>query len=110
MMREFRKVSFLAIVALTASASGCHPPASAPVGSSVPAAPVTQSAPPQRAQQGSAILPDPHLTPGATLDVTTDDICVPGYTKLVRDVPGAVKRQVYTEYGITDHAPGEYEV
>jgi len=44
------------------------------------------------------------LTPGATLEVTTADICVPGYTKKVRDVPDSVKRQVYAAYGIQTHA------
>jgi hypothetical protein len=61
-------------------------------------------------QQGPPILPDPRMTPGAVLDVTKSDVCVAGYTKLVRNVPGAVKRQVYAEYGITQHQPGEYEV
>ncbi len=62
-------------------------------------------------RQGSAlILPDRNLTPGDTLDVTKDDICVPGYTKKVRNVPKAVKDQVYASYGITHRTPGEYEV
>jgi len=43
-------------------------------------------------------LPDPKLTPGDTLGVTTTDICTPGYTKVVRAVPTAVKRQVYATY------------
>ncbi len=50
------------------------------------------------------------MTPGATLPVTTGDICVPGYSKKVRNVPADVKQQVYAEYGITHHQPGEYEV
>jgi hypothetical protein len=54
-------------------------------------------------------LPDPQLTPGATLDVTTTDICVPGYTKKIRYVPIAVKRQVYREYGAV-YRPGAYEI
>ncbi len=64
------------------------------------------------AQRGNnpPILPDPKMTPGDVLDVTKADICVPGYTKKVRNVPKAVKDQVYQEYGITSHAPGEYEV
>jgi hypothetical protein len=62
------------------------------------------------ASSSPPILPDPQLTPGATLDVTTADMCVPGYTKKVRDVPAAVKRQVYAAYGIQDHAPREYEI
>ncbi|MCU1302808.1 MAG: hypothetical protein JWQ87_3092 [Candidatus Sulfotelmatobacter sp.] len=48
-------------------------------------------------QAGS--LPNPHLTPGDTLAVTVQDICIPGYTKLVRQVPAAVKQQVYAAYG-----------
>ncbi len=64
------------------------------------------------AQRGNnpPILPDPKMTPGDALDVTKADICVSGYTKKVRNVPQAVKNQVYQEYGITSHAPGEYEV
>lgn len=56
------------------------------------------------------ILPDAKLTPGDTLDVTKEDICVSGYSKKVRDVPQAVKEQAYKEYGITQREPGEYEV
>lgn len=44
------------------------------------------------------------------MPVTTDDICIPGYTRAVRDVPTSVKQQAYEEYGIPTHAPGEYEV
>ena len=62
----------------------------------------TQAAPP--------ILPDPKLTPGDVLDVTVKDICVPGYTKKIRNVPESVKRKVYAEYGITHREPYEYEV
>src|SRR5579871_4015316 len=58
----------------------------------------------------SPTLPDPKLTPGDTLDVSVQDICTPGYTKKIRNVPAEVKRQVYAEYGIQSHQPGEYEV
>ncbi|MGI4790929.1 MAG: hypothetical protein ACRYFS_19030 [Janthinobacterium lividum] len=61
-------------------------------------------------QANSPLLPDPKMSPGATLPVTKDDLCVPGYTKKVRNVPADVKKQVYAEYGITSHKPGEYEV
>jgi hypothetical protein len=57
-----------------------------------------------------AALPDPNLTPGATLAVTTADICAPGYSRKVRDVPIAVKRDVYLRYHITYHRKGEYEI
>ena len=78
-----RAICFIALLALLLAAAGC---------------------------QSSSDLPDPTMTPGATLPVTTDDICVSGYTKLVRNVPIDMKRQVYTEYGITHHHPGDYEV
>jgi len=56
------------------------------------------------------LLPDTRLTPGDTLDVSRDDVCVSGYSAKVRDVPVEVKRQVYAEYGIASHRPGDYEV
>ncbi len=59
---------------------------------------------------GLPLLPDPRMTPGATLPVTPADICVPGYTQKVRNVPSDVKRQVYAEYGIPSHQPGDFEV
>jgi hypothetical protein len=56
-------------------------------------------------------LPDSACTPGAIFaDVTKDQVCVPGYSKGVRNVPDSVKNQVFDEYGITSHGPGEYEV
>lgn len=62
------------------------------------------------ADQPTPILPDPKLTPGDAFDVTAQDVCVPGYARKVRDVPQELKRQVYAEYGITGHHPGDYEV
>lgn len=56
------------------------------------------------------IRPDPVKTPGATLDVGVQDICTPGYSKKVRNVPAPVKRDVYASYAIPGHVPGEYEV
>lgn len=44
-------------------------------------------------------LPDPKKTPGDVLEVTVQDICTPGYTKVVRNVPSAVKRRAYELYG-----------
>ena len=38
------------------------------------------------------------------------DLCVPGYTKKVRNVPAEMKREVYEEYGVTLHGSGDYEV
>jgi len=56
------------------------------------------------------VVPDPRLSPGDVLTSDTKIICVPGYTKTVRNVPQALKEQVYREYTITGRAPGEYEI
>jgi len=61
-------------------------------------------------QQPTPFVPDQRLTPGDTFDVTTEDLCVPGYSKKVRNVPGETKREVYREYGVTSHGSGDYEV
>jgi len=56
-------------------------------------------------------LPDPACTPGAVFpDVTAPQVCTPGYSSQVRDVPSAVTSRVYSEYGIASHEPGQYEV
>lgn len=55
-------------------------------------------------------LPNAQLTPGDVLTTDVQTVCVPGYTQTVRNVPSAVKEQVYRAYGITSHQPGEYEV
>ena len=56
-------------------------------------------------------LPDKDCTPGAIFDtVTKDQICVPGYSQTVRNVPDSEKNTVYREYDILSHKTGEYEV
>ena len=56
-------------------------------------------------------LPDPACTPGAIFpEATKDQICMPGYSSQVRDVPESLKDKVYAEYGISSHEPGQYEV
>ena len=56
-------------------------------------------------------LPDPACTPGAAFsDVTADQICQSGYSSSVRNVTEATKNDVFAEYGIASHSPGEYEV
>ena len=45
------------------------------------------------------ILPDRGMTPGGAFPVTTADICVDGYTKLVRNVTVSERRHAYAEYG-----------
>lgn len=56
-------------------------------------------------------LPDSSCTPGAVFpNVTKDQICQPGYARSVRNVPLDEKHQVYDEYNIATHRPGQYEV
>src|SRR5215472_9047913 len=56
-------------------------------------------------------LPDSACTPGAIFPAATKDkICQPGYAGSVRNVPTSEKDEVYAEYGIASHSPGEYEV
>ena len=56
-------------------------------------------------------LPDRACTPGAIFpDVTADQVCRRGYSTSVRNVPAAVSREVYREYGILERTTGEYEV
>jgi hypothetical protein len=56
------------------------------------------------------MLPDPACTPGAIFaGATVSQICTPGYSRSVRDVPESLKQSVYAEYGIESHTPGSYE-
>jgi hypothetical protein len=56
-------------------------------------------------------LPDSACTPGAIITTATKDvICQSGYARSVRNVPESEKTQVFAEYGVTSHAPGQYEV
>jgi hypothetical protein len=113
-VRVIHRLGVLIGCVLTIVSSGCRAPSPASAPSTAPSSPRPAPAAPssgeQADQSGPPILPDPKLTPGATLPVTTDDICVPGYTRVVRDVPSAVKRQAYAEYGVASHQPREYEV
>jgi hypothetical protein len=56
-------------------------------------------------------LPDSACTPGAIFpNATKEKVCTSGYSSQVRDVPESLKEDVYAEYGITSHQPGQYEV
>ncbi len=56
-------------------------------------------------------LPDRACTPGDIFpNAAAEQICKRGYSASVRNVPSAVKRQVYEEYNIITHRRGEYEV
>jgi hypothetical protein len=61
-------------------------------------------------QQPQPILPDPRLTPGDVFDVMAADVCTPGYSRKVRNVPESIREQVYRAYGITVHHRSDYEL
>lgn len=58
------------------------------------------------------LYPNSVLTPGDTFPaVTAEQLCTPGYSSSVRDVPISEKEQVYAEYGVSYPQPvGSYEV
>ena len=105
-MTQTSKIALLTSLALTFFCFGCR---SSQPGLAAPSRHAPNAIVPAD-QANAPLLPDPKLTPGATLPVATGDICVSGYSKKVRNVPLDVKRQVYAEYGIASHKPGEYEV
>jgi len=55
-------------------------------------------------------IPNPDLTPGATLPVTRNDICAADMTETVRLVPARVAEQVFAAYGIHHPRPRDYEL
>jgi len=55
-------------------------------------------------------LPDRACSPGAVLTTDTSVICIPGYSKTVRDVPTSEKQQVFPEYGIDWSLHSGYKV
>jgi hypothetical protein len=61
-------------------------------------------------QQPKPILPDPKLTPGDVFDVTIQDVCTPGYSRKVRAVPRALRKQAYAQYGIASANEGDYQM
>ena len=65
---------------------------------------------PLHAQVPDPILPNPQLTPGATVVVGREAMCTPGYSRGVRYVPADVHRQVFREYGLIDVPTRDYEV
>lgn len=87
--------------------AGCGPNGTAGTASSTASLGATT---PDPDNPQAPILPDPKMTPGDTLDAASSDVCTPGYTKLVRNVPSEIKKEVYAAYGITHREQGEFEV
>jgi hypothetical protein len=55
-------------------------------------------------------MPDATLTPGVTVEVTREELCVRGYAGKSRNVTQSMKDKAYELYGIKHHKPGEYEI
>lgn len=55
-------------------------------------------------------LPDPRITPGTTLPLTTTDVCAVDTVESARIVPASVAYEVFTAYGIQKPEPRAYEV
>lgn len=51
------------------------------------------------------VLPNLQLTPGATREVSIQELCTTS-TKLVRNVPDSEKKQVYASYGLAGNHTG----
>lgn len=107
----------LALIVLYLWFSSHNAPVSSPRSSTTPSATISQTEPHWGVQTKTAGcvpqngLPDTACTPGAIFtDATKAKICVPGYARSVRDVPQSLKDKVYSEYGITHHATGQFEV
>jgi len=95
-----RVVDAALALALMLAVSGC--------GAKATTAPAAASG---GAKAGPASLyPNPSLTPGDVFpNVTAKEVCVPGYSKSVRNVSSDEKAAVYRQYGIPNE-PGKHEV
>jgi hypothetical protein len=58
----------------------------------------------------SGPVPDKHLTPGATLPVTTAEICRAGDTGETHPIPVSMRQKVFQEYRTPESHASEYEV
>lgn len=56
------------------------------------------------------LLPDPNLTPGAVVDVSLEELCVPGYAARVRRVDIAARKQAFRMYGLSNVDRRDYEL
>lgn len=107
--RHARIAATIGAVGLCALVALACEPGPAPVRDTAPSAAASADPQGDSALQYPTV-PNRTLTPGAALDVTASDICVPGYARKVRNVPIAVKRSVYASYGVRRHEPREYEI
>lgn len=64
----------------------------------------------RRLSEDTVAAPKTELTPGATLPVTTRDVCEAAPPGRAPVVPASVRHRVFEEYGIPDARPDAYEV
>jgi hypothetical protein len=64
---------------------------------------------PQRVRAAMVTMPNRVLTPGATVFLGSEEVCRASNTKN-RNVPTAIRRKVFEEYGIPSAQPHAYEV
>jgi anti-sigma factor RsiW len=55
-------------------------------------------------------VPDRGLTPGATREVTRNEVCAMAHEEVVREVPVVLRQQVFQEYGIVNARAEDYEI
>jgi len=65
--------------------------------------------PPAMSALGHWDEPDLHLTPGATLPVTQNQVCAANAAE-IQTIPASLKRKVFEEYGVTSPQPDAFEV
>jgi hypothetical protein len=56
------------------------------------------------------MVPDHGLTPGATRLVGVSDVCSMAHEDVARNVPAALRQEVFQEYGIKNARPNDYEI
>ncbi|HKA18640.1 MAG TPA: HNH endonuclease [Blastocatellia bacterium] len=62
------------------------------------------------AQQGNHDLPNPNLTPGATLKLTKDDLCGPNRKEVEGNIPISLKTKVFELYKIRTEATEPHNI
>ena len=56
------------------------------------------------------IVPDRNLTPGSTRRVSLAEMCSMAHEEVVREVPTALRQQIFQEYGIGNALAADYEI
>src|SRR5262249_38847975 len=62
------------------------------------------------ASSGPRLIPDPRLTPGASLPISQADVCTENLENRVQFIPASMGRKVFDEYGIRNPGDRSYEL